>query len=1319
MKQIALGERWIRTRVFGCCCSAALALVFLMSTPTASRALTNLCSGGSPNGVIDPNEQCDDNNPNNIDDCTNDCTISVCGDGTLHTQHSSPPVAGAGALEQCDNGLSYCSAASVNKGQVCSSNADCQGKCSGGSNNNYPCTAATAASDCAGAPCNLTNVFCGDQGNNNDPGTAGTCRTNCLPQRCGDGITDTAMGEQCDDGNTVNGDGCDNNCTPSVIGGQPNCGNGIVDPGEDCDWGDNVKAPCAGPVSGANKECNGNNTGCTKTCKFATCGDGFACTDVIGCTAANTGGHLSHTEQCDNFGADSATCNGSTAASLGVDCMTSKCGDKYINTAALETCDDGNTVSGDGCTGTDAHPGLNNCVKESCGDGIANNGEECDWGMSGGPNGCNGPAGRCNDNSHGCTASCLWAKCGDKKVCTDATTCTAATTNNNLTGPEQCDGGYAAGDDSHVCLSNCKNASCGDNHLCSDPVTCKLETITTGPTCSVTHPCKGPETCDDGNTNDADGCTQSCQSSACGDGVVDAPNEQCDNGQSLCTAGPDTGQPCNTAASCEGVCSTNGAPCTLANAGTVCGDAAACNSPSPGSCGPPFNGSGNRDDVADACRHTCKKAACGDGTLDSAENCDSGKLDSNGPCVVTNVGGVPNLTAGPAENCKFATCGDGFVCNETGCTTGPNGGLEACDNGTGKCNAASTNAGHACTKDANCFGTGAACVGNSNNPNACRPNCASPTCGDGITDSTEQCDWGDGAHGPCTGPGAACNSDTAPNACRTTCTKASCGDGVTDTGEACDTGTASTTGTCIITKLSGLPNTDPSKGPLNCATASCGDGYTCSDANCTTGPGGRPEVCDNGPAVLGCDGGGTMPAGTPCVVDSNCGPGGECVWVDPFPGNCSMSPMVCQDGNNKGQPCTENADCPGSSCISNTHQCGTVKCGNGIIDPGEECDDGNTLGGDGCDPNCQIETCGNGLLQPLNCPIVGGVPKCEQCDFGAGPTGCTGPFGACNGSKAGCNGICQAEFCGDGITNDNPYPMYYVNEQCDWGDGSHGPCTGPGGACNSDTAPSACRTYCWKAYCGDGVTDNGESCDTGGWDTGPENTGCNGATCTFAMCGDGYLNNAAGEQCDDGTGKCNATSTNSGAACTYDGDCTGTGAQCVGNSNNSDTCRPNCQLPKCGDGITDPGRGETCDGGPTGSATCTTSCCYKGDPAVPHWQLGFLGSRCQLNTALPPAVTACQFTSCNRGGKTLQRIYTMRLNTFIKSLGRAQQRATLGQTFQAMGTVHSVQNQSLTVINYVRNQCPQEVTDCVTIQLQTQLGEILTNLQGALALNQP
>jgi cysteine-rich repeat protein len=37
-------------------------------------------------------------------------------------------------------------------------------------------------------------------------------------------------------------------------------------------------------------------------------------------------------------------------------------------------------------------------------------------------------------------------------------------------------------------------------------------------------------------------------------------------------------------------------------------------------------------------------------------------------------------------------------------------------------------------------------------------------------------------------------------------------------------------------------------------------------------------------------------------------------------------------------------------------------CGDGTIDPGEQCDDGNTLDGDTCERDCTKARCGNGIL---------------------------------------------------------------------------------------------------------------------------------------------------------------------------------------------------------------------------------------------------------------------------------------------------------------------------------------------------------------------
>jgi len=50
------------------------------------------------------------------------------------------------------------------------------------------------------------------------------------------------------------------------------------------------------------------------------------------------------------------------------------------------------------------------------------------------------------------------------------------------------------------------------------------------------------------------------------------------------------------------------------------------------------------------------------------------------------------------------------------------------------------------------------------------------------------------------------------------------------------------------------------------------------------------------------------------------------------------------------------------------------RCGNGLLEQGEECDDGNVFSGDGCSADCHWEgDCGNGVLEPP-----------EQCDGEAG-----------------------------------------------------------------------------------------------------------------------------------------------------------------------------------------------------------------------------------------------------------------------------------------------------------------------------------------------
>jgi len=80
-----------------------------------------------------------------------------------------------------------------------------------------------------------------------------------------------------------------------------------------------------------------------------------------------------------------------------------------------------------------------------------------------------------------------------------------------------------------------------------------------------------------------------------------------------------------------------------------------------------------------------------------------------------------------------------------------------------------------------------------------------------------------------------------------------------------------------------------------------------------------------------------------------------------------------------------------------------ASCGNGVVDFGEECDDGNAVDTDACRSNCVAATCRDGVVWE-------GVEECD--DGNAEPLD-------------GCDNECRLPVCGDGIVNGS--------EQCDDG----------------------------------------------------------------------------------------------------------------------------------------------------------------------------------------------------------------------------------------------------------------------------------------------
>ncbi|PCC69086.1 Myxococcus cysteine-rich repeat-containing protein [Nannocystis exedens] len=184
-------------------------------------------------------------------------------------------------------------------------------------------------------------------------------------------------------------------------------------------------------------------------------------------------------------------------------------------------------------------------------------------------------------------------------------------------------------------------------------------------------------------------------------------------------------------------------------------------------------------------------------------------------------------------------------------------------------------------------------------------------------------------------------------------------------------------------------------------------------------------------------------------------------------------------GNGKlepGEQCDDGNATPDDGCEVDCTKTAGELCGNKVVDDGEECDDGNDVPMDGCENNC-TETeipasCGDGM-----------VNGDDECDDGN------------DDNTDACTNTCKNAVCGDGV-------ILAGTEECDDG---------------NDVDTDECLSSCKAAICGDGQIQEGvEACDKGGDNSDTAYDGCTTQCQLGPHCGDSEVQ-APEEECDDGS----------------------------------------------------------------------------------------------------------------------------------------------------------------------------------------------------------
>jgi cysteine-rich repeat protein len=316
---------------------------------------------------------------------------------------------------------------------------------------------------------------------------------------------------------------CGDNIKPEVDQPVYICGNGVVEPGEDCDDDDAIK-----------------DTVCDATCHF-TCGNGVVDAEADIDELCDTG-IASGSGACPRSCDDGVACTDDVLS--GAECRA-----ECVHSAITAR------VTGDGCCPVGADAATDGDCSSICGNGIVEPGEICDTAIVAG-------AGACP------------IACSDGLVCTtdvlsSGGTCQAACSFPPITTPANGDGCCPSGANSTTdndCVATCGNGvveppseTCDTGiasgagacpTMCDDGVACTANLLGNAGTCQavcvfppITAPANGDSCCPTGaNANNDNDCAP-----VCGNGATE-PGEQCDDGNA------------NNGDACANNCTTNVVP---------------------------------------------------------------------------------------------------------------------------------------------------------------------------------------------------------------------------------------------------------------------------------------------------------------------------------------------------------------------------------------------------------------------------------------------------------------------------------------------------------------------------------------------------------------------------------------------------------------------------------------------------------------------------------------------------------------------------------------------------------------------------------------